>query len=154
MSRGVMATLFRSPKRIFFERDTPSCNLRVSIYIGIFSLTPTFITVYVRYRPRCCHRGLRGANGRARGKGGRRGKKKKNASICVIRGKRKGERGRFTPRRFADKMNFYSCEWGFDTRGSWLSALFRYTLRDIKYVSQRKERELRRETMKTYAKKV
>lgn len=31
-------------------RDTPSYNLRVNIYIGIFSLTPTFITVYVRYR--------------------------------------------------------------------------------------------------------
>jgi len=70
-----------------------------------------------------------------RGTGGLR---KKNASICVIRGKRKGECGRFTPRRFADKMNFYACDWGFDMRGSWLSTLFCYTLRDIKHVSQRK----------------
>lgn len=58
----------------------------MDIYIGIFSLTPTFITVYVRYR--CAFvTASRGANERDTGG-------LKNARICVIRQKRKRERKR------------------------------------------------------------
>lgn len=46
-------------------------------------------------------------------------------------------RGRFTPRRLADKMNFYFYDIGFRYEGE-LVKLFCYTPRDIKHVSQAK----------------
>lgn len=85
-------------------------------------------------RPVCRERAREG------NEGGRR--VKKNASICVIGGKRRGERGRFTPRRVADKMNFYFYDMGFRYEGELVKRkLFCYTSRDIKHVSQTKSLE-------------